>query len=220
MREIFEWPTQSPVQFDALNLLTIHQAILLEVHCAAYSYRGIISYPRSCRSPLTEMLRPKTPFSWSRGDALTGESLPRSCHFCHLGARFWPVMKNGRVEIGSAGPDKSLNFWIQLYLIKNLRVTKWPIQFARQYGAEVNGLFAAVSKSDLEGKGRHFFESSYFVDFVAHRNYLRGSEASPSFGQIFVPFRGLSLPHQKIATGLRSSSFSRRGIQPRRGGTS
>ena len=62
-------------------------------------------------------------------------------------------MKDSWIEIGSAGPNECVSFWIQGDLVKNLGVGERPIQFTGKKGAKVSTRLrhkaAGLSSDDL-----------------------------------------------------------------------
>ncbi len=81
---------------------------------------------------------------------------------------FGPVMQSSRVPISPVRPYQCKDFRVNLNLVEKGGVTKWSIQFANQYGLEINNLFRAVVEANSKRKGCLFVERNHTIYGMAH----------------------------------------------------
>ena len=91
-------------------------------------------------------------------------------------------MQCGGIEIRSIRPHDRFHFWVDRDPIEQLWIEEWAIQFAGEYGFEVNGLFCVVGKLDAQRVRPDDLNAANLIDRMFHGTSLcqRGD------GQCFV----------------------------------
>jgi hypothetical protein len=67
-------------------------------------------------------------------------------------------VKRGGIEIGTVGPNQSMDFGIDSHLIENGQVAQWTEKLSGQDGQKIDQLFGVVIELDPQGVIRFYLE--------------------------------------------------------------
>jgi hypothetical protein len=77
-------------------------------------------------------------------------------------------MEGRRIKIGAVGPDQGTGFEIKPHLIEQRKLTQWAEDLAREHGAEIYPLLAAIVKAHLKRVLRNNPKGDNLIDWMKH----------------------------------------------------
>ncbi len=84
-------------------------------------------------------------------------------------------MQGSRVPVSPVRPNQSMDFRVNLNLVEQRDITKWPKPFALQYGLEINNLFRAVVETNSKRVRCLYFKRNHSIYGAAHAQLMPSS---------------------------------------------